>query len=167
MCIESHGNTNYQDIASRIDSIFFLGTPHNGSESAKLAELLVALSPFHGDKPYVKDLKPTSVMIQTINNDFPRYSKNLQLFSFYETLETWAGTSKMIVSRDSAVMGYDNEKRISMNKNHRGVCKFDRPTDPDFVILRNTLCRTIDKIVQNGEFTYNDQGHRPRLTIAY
>ncbi|RAR14369.1 WD40/YVTN repeat-like-containing domain [Stemphylium lycopersici] len=151
--IEAHGNPNYQDIAGRIESIFFLGTPHKGSDSAKTAELLVALSPFHGDKPYVKDLQPTSVMIQTISNDFPRYSKRLQLFSFYETLETWAGKSKLIVSPDSAVLGYENEERISMNKNHRGICKFDTPKDPDFILLRNSLCRAMERIIEKATAT--------------
>ncbi|KAI4608182.1 hypothetical protein J4E80_009190 [Alternaria sp. BMP 0032] len=147
--IEAHGNPNYEDIAGRIASIFFLGTPHKGSDSAKSAELLVALSPFHGAKPYVKDLQPASVMIQTINNDFPRFSKNLQLYSFYETLETWAGTSQMIVSADSAVLGYEHEKRISMNKNHRGICKFESPKDPDFILLRNSLCQAIETIMRH------------------
>ncbi|KAF2742947.1 hypothetical protein M011DRAFT_252802 [Sporormia fimetaria CBS 119925] len=148
-CIDANTSSNYQDIASRIESIFFLGTPHNGSEIAKTAETIVALSPFHGNKPYVKDLIPASTMIRTINHDFPRYSKNLQLFSFIETLETRVGgTSRLIVSRDSAVMGYANEKRIHMNKDHRGICKFETPTDPDFIILRNNLCWTINNVIQ-------------------
>ena len=98
----------------------------------------------------MEDLKPTSAMIQSINNDFPRYSKNLQLLSFYETLETWVGSSRMIVNQKSATLGYMNERRMPLNKNHRGVCKFDKPTDSDFIALRNALSRTVDLILKDG-----------------
>lgn len=97
-------------------------------------------------------------MIQMINNEFPRYSQDLHLFSFYETLETWVGSSRMIVNQQSATLGYGNEQRAPLNRNHRGVCKFERPTDPDFLIIRNTLSRTVDSIIKESEILYNFVG---------
>ncbi|RFU23947.1 hypothetical protein B7463_g12392, partial [Scytalidium lignicola] len=146
--IEARTNTNYQQLGGRIHSLYFLATPHQGSESSQLVQTLISISPFHGEKPFVQDLKPTSAMIQLINSEFPRYSQDVQLFSFYETLETWAGSSRMIVSQKSATLGYVNEQRMPLNKNHRGVCKFEKPTDRDFITLRNTLSQTVDSILR-------------------
>jgi len=89
-------------------------------------------------------------MIQLINSEFPRYAQDVQLFSFYETLETWAGSSRMIVNQQSATLGYVNEQRMPLNKNHRGVCKFEKPTDRDFITLRNALSQTVDSILKEG-----------------
>ncbi|KAF2253566.1 hypothetical protein BU26DRAFT_386212, partial [Trematosphaeria pertusa] len=136
-------NPNYNDLATRIHSMYFLATPHQGSDMAKLLDTLVALSPFHGDKPFVKDLRPTSQAIQAINHDFPKHSQHLLLYSFYETRHTWVGSSQIIVSHHSATLGYDNEKRAPLHKDHRGVCKFQKPSDPDFITLRNSLSRTV------------------------
>ncbi|KAF8861886.1 hypothetical protein BDZ45DRAFT_231863 [Acephala macrosclerotiorum] len=149
--IEARVNTNYQQIGRRIHSLYFLATPHQGSESSQLAQTLISLSPFHGEKPFVQDLKPTSAMIQLINSEFPRYSQDVQLFSFYETLETWAGSSRMIVNQQSATLGYVNEQRMPLNKNHRGVCKFEKPTDRDFITLRNALSQTVDSILKEDQ----------------
>lgn len=50
-------------------------------------------------------------MLQSINNEFRQYSDDLQLRSFYETLKTAIGIkSVLIVDKESATLGYPNEK---------------------------------------------------------
>jgi hypothetical protein len=56
----------------------------------------------------------------------------------------------MIVNQQSATLGYVNEQRMPLNKNHRGVCKFEKPTDRDFITLRNVLSQTVDSILKEG-----------------
>lgn len=36
-----------------------------------------------------------------------------------------------------------------LNADHRGVCKFDQPTDPNYKTLRNAFITTVDSILSN------------------
>ncbi|KAI9780421.1 MAG: hypothetical protein M1839_006695 [Geoglossum umbratile] len=45
-------------------------------------------------------------------------------------------------------MGYVNERSSFLNKNHREVCKFETPTDSDFITLRNALASTVEAITR-------------------
>ena len=90
-------------------------------------------------------------MISIINDEFRHYSTGLNLRSFYETVETNLGlSSALIVSKDSATLGYPNEQSALLNATHRNICKFDAPSDPNYVSLRNTLATITGKITQQG-----------------
>src|SRR5271154_2824325 len=126
--------------------MFFLATPHRGSDTATLLANLLKLS--HGSKPYLKDLQKNSPSIKSINDDFRHVSENLRLRSYYEILPTNIGVSSVtIVDRDSAVLGYSNERADFLEANHRNVCKFDTPSDDNFRRLRNGFVSTIDEIM--------------------
>lgn len=126
--------------------MFFLATPHRGSDSASLLANLLKLS--HGSKPYLKDLQENSPSTQSINDDFRHVSGNLRLRSFYETLPTNIGVnSVIIVDRNSAVLGYSNEQADPLDANHRDVCKFNNPSDTNFRRLRNSFVSTIDEVM--------------------
>ncbi|KAF4634517.1 hypothetical protein G7Y89_g3587 [Cudoniella acicularis] len=131
----------YNALGERFHTMVFLGTPHRGSGLARVLDysLKSVLLP-HGSKAYVEDLKDDSVMLQLINDGFRHISGNLQLRSFYEVVETQFGpTSSLIVSRESAVLGYPNERSALINANHRGICKFESPSDANYVTVRNAL----------------------------
>ena len=86
-----------------------------------------------------------------INDAFRHVAKHLELWSFYETVETNIGLHKtLIVKRDSAVLGYPGEHVGSLKANHRGVCKFDKPSDPNYVVLRNCFSTIVDGIIKKG-----------------
>lgn len=90
-------------------------------------------------------------MVSLINDQFRHYSTDLKLFSFYETVETSLGpSSAFIVSKESAILGYPNEKSALLNATHRGICKFDTPLDPNYVSLRNTLATIAGNAIQQG-----------------
>ncbi len=115
-----------------------------------LNNILLAIS---SKKPFVSDLERNSGAVQSINDGFRHYSKGLELRSFYETIKTNIGVSSLlVVSKDSATLGYPNEQSALLNATHRSICKFDSPSDPNFVTLRNALVTTTRNITEKGMF---------------
>ncbi|KAI8304311.1 hypothetical protein K4K59_012834 [Colletotrichum sp. SAR11_240] len=131
-------NPAFQSVASRVRAIFFLATPHQGADIANTLSRILALVP--GSRPFVNDLLPQSPALQAINEEFPRYSGDLQLFSFYETRAMYYGTGKgLIVEKNCAVMNYANERRTYLDANHRDVARFASPEDSNYLAVRNAL----------------------------
>jgi hypothetical protein len=86
-----------------------------------------------------------------INDAFRHVAKHLELWSFYETVQTKIGLHHtFIVKRDSAVLGYPKENVGGLEADHRGVCKFEKPSDPNYVILRNCFSTIVDGIIKKG-----------------
>ncbi|KAM7213351.1 hypothetical protein V8F06_011248 [Rhypophila decipiens] len=133
------------DIASRIHSMFFLGTPHRGSDLAAVLENMLAVT--WGKKPFVGDLTPNSSVLAAINDSFRHYAPDLRLWSFYETLPVRGGMmNRIVVDQHSATLGYHNEEIAPMHADHRQVCKFETRLDPNYNMLRNALLTAIDTI---------------------
>jgi len=130
------------DIAKRFHSMFFLATPHRGSDMATLLQNMLSVT--LGKKQFVKDLTPNSDRLAAINDAFRHVAQNLRLWSFYETLRMG---NRLVVDKESATMGYHNEEIAAMmNADHRQVCKFKTPNDPNYKMLRNALVTAIDLI---------------------
>lgn len=134
-------NPDYHKIATRIHSMFFLATPHRGSQSAQLLGNVLQLS--GGTKSYVENLIPNSEAIHTINDQFRHVYNDVQLWSFFETVKTSLG---IIVEKDSAILGLQGERVQLLNADHRNVCKFEDPTDPNYLSLRNAFGSAITSI---------------------
>ena len=133
----------FQSIGERVRAMFFLATPHRGSDLAAL--LTRILHAAHGARPFVQDLHRNSLATQSTNDEFSHQCQNLQLFSFYETLPTNYGIGKgLVVDKDLAVLGYSNERIAYMNANHRDICKYTDKNDANYLLLRNALASTID-----------------------
>ncbi|KAI0517179.1 hypothetical protein F5B22DRAFT_605202 [Xylaria bambusicola] len=140
--ILAHQLPEYDKLASRVHAMFFLATPHQG---AGIAQLLNRFLDFAGPRPFVDDLIPQSEMLQTINEEFPRYSDALQLFSFFESQPMFYGIKTgLIVERHCAVMNYANERRTYLDANHRDVARFTTPKDSSYVLVRNALATTVE-----------------------
>lgn len=139
----------YETLAKRFHTIYFLATPHRGSDSAKLLNNILQIA--YSSRAYVVDLKRGSGAIQSINDEFRRYSADIDIWSFYETRKLNMGVfSTLIVDPDSATLGYPEEKQMPMNADHRSICKFEKPTDRNYVILRNALASTVSSISKLG-----------------
>lgn len=133
----------FQSIADRTRAILFLATPHRGADLAQLLSRILSLS--SGSRPFVEDLHRNSLATQSINDEFPQYCQDLQLFSFYETLPTRLAMNKtLVVDKDLATLGYANERTAYLNANHREVCKYGAPTDSNYQTVRNALASSID-----------------------
>lgn len=150
----------YQALAGRVKAMFFLATPHRGADLAQVLTRILNVSP--GARPFVKDLHRNSVATQSINDEFPQYSQDLRLCSFYETLPMAYGLGKgLVVEKDMAILGYPNESSTYLNANHREVCKFADQTDPNYQTVRNALASTIDTLSNSAKHEINyDQRRR-------
>ncbi|KAL5352746.1 hypothetical protein ACLOAV_002694 [Pseudogymnoascus australis] len=129
-------------LAGRFAAFYFLATPHRGADSAKMLKNLLKAA---YDRAYVGDLEPNSGAVQVINDEFRHFSADLELWSFYET-QHMKLFSSLIVDPESAVLGYREEKQIPMTADHRSICKFDTPEDPNYALLRNALASTVSKV---------------------
>lgn len=133
-------------LVRRIHTLYFLATPHRGSDLAKTLMNILKIS--YGQKAFVSDLKLNSSLINSINDSFRHHAENLQLWSFYETSPCRISlTSAIIVNKSSATLGYAREHISPLNTDHRGICKFDSPSDPNYRTLRNAFITTIDTIL--------------------
>ena len=139
----------YKTLTERIHTIYFLATPHRGSDSAKLLNNILHIA--YSSRAYITDLERGSGAVQAINDEFRNYSADIDLWSFYETQKLRIGVlSTLIVDPDSATLGYREEKQMPMNADHRSICKFETPTDANYVILRNALASTVQIISNLG-----------------
>ncbi|KAF6816729.1 hypothetical protein CPLU01_13784 [Colletotrichum plurivorum] len=117
---------NFHHVANRVSAIFFLATPHRGSETATMLSRILSLA--GASRPFVNDLLPISPVLQSINEEFGLHADNLNLFSYYETRPMFYGTNRgLIVEKTCAVMNLKNERRDSMNANHRNVARYESP----------------------------------------
>ncbi|KAB5533557.1 hypothetical protein GE09DRAFT_363721 [Coniochaeta sp. 2T2.1] len=136
----------YKGIARRIRALYFLGTPHRGADAARFARL-VRHPAVHGSKAFVEDLLPGSGALDRINDEFRHHCSQLQLWSFFEGAETNFGPmSSIVVNKESAVLGLPGEHVQYLGANHRQMCKFSSPTDPNYLILRRCFRTTIHEL---------------------
>lgn len=135
----------YRSLASSIEAMFFLATPHKGADLAQTLSRLLSLS--SGNRPFLSDLHRQSLTIQNLNDEFPQYCGDVQLFSFYETLPMSLGVKKVrIVPKESAVLGLANERRVYLNANHRQVCKYESTADSNYRTVRNAIASVLEMI---------------------
>lgn len=133
----------FHTLAERVHTILFLATPHRGADRAQLLSRILNLTP--GSRPFIADLHRNSIATQSINDEFPQYCQDLQLYSFYETLPTAYGVAKsLVVDKDLATLGYVNERTAYLNADHHDVCKFATQSDPNYRTVRNALIFAID-----------------------
>lgn len=120
-----------------------------------------------GSRPFVSDLHPNSVSIQAINDEFPRHSKHLQLYSYYETNPMNFGVKKaIVVPKDSAVLGYENEQSSFLsNANHREVCKFVHDQEPNYLAVRNGIAWVVDEIRTKTIWGHREMGNTQHLWL--
>ncbi|KAI0205358.1 hypothetical protein F4808DRAFT_411405 [Astrocystis sublimbata] len=139
--IHGHSNQEYQQLVSNIKSIVFLATPHRGTSLAKTLNRILSSSVFgHTPKDYVNELARNSLALDEINDTFRHHASKLRLFSFYETLGTQIGLMNvMILEKQSALLGYENETTKPLNANHHDVCKFTSSDDPNYRSIRDAL----------------------------
>ncbi|KAK9418518.1 putative GPI inositol-deacylase [Seiridium unicorne] len=134
----------YLGTASRIHSLYFLGTPHRGADSAQLLSSILSLK---GTKAFVKDLVPGSGTLQAINDEFRHVCKEIQVWSFFEGAPTSGGpTHVTIVDKDSAVLDLPGERKRYLYADHRNICKYASPDDPNYITLLRCLQTTVDEI---------------------
>lgn len=160
----SNQKKEFQSISERVLTMFFLATPHRGSDSAALLSRLLSMS---GARPFVGELHRNSPTIESINAEFPRFCERLSLFSFFETQPMNYGIGKgLIVDKESAVLNYSNETTTYLAANHRNVAKFSSPSDPAYISIRNALATTIDLLRDHRKTTRQKLDEEQRQALS-
>ncbi|KAI1821720.1 hypothetical protein F4861DRAFT_445652 [Xylaria intraflava] len=159
----------YKETANRIHSIYFLASPHRGADSAQLLSRLMSVSgPTTGSKAYANDLVPGNGTLQAINDEFRHISEGVNLWSFFESVPivNLGIVSFCIVDKESAVMGLPREHVQYLEADHRNVCKFGSPSDPNYLILYNCMTSTIHDIEKNCNSPRNEKQKFQMKNIA-
>ena len=87
----------FKNVISSVSAMVFLGTPHRGSNLAKLLNKLLAASTIGpSPKQYVADLAEDSPAIEDLNDQFRNVPTEIGLTSFYETRYSTAGYKKLV-----------------------------------------------------------------------
>ncbi|KAI1322243.1 WD40 repeat-like protein [Xylariaceae sp. FL0255] len=147
-------NEAYKNVAARTTAMYFLATPHRGSDSAAYLKIYLSLPLLSGSKSFVKELMPDSQTVHDINYDFRYSCGHLKLFSFFESQPT-AGI--MIVEKQSAIIGLPNEEEQYLPADHRHVCKFESDQDPGYLIVMRKLRATVEDILKDHESQHREQ----------
>jgi hypothetical protein len=97
------------ELDGRIKCIFFLATPHRGSDYAGIFKNILSASGIVPSHQFLTDLTTSSLSAQLLNDDFGKCVNNIPIFSFYETLQMSIGiTSVIVVKKASAILGKQN-----------------------------------------------------------
>ncbi|UKZ77190.1 hypothetical protein TrVFT333_004909 [Trichoderma virens FT-333] len=136
------------DLAGRFHSMFFLATPHRGSELGKVLRNLLLVTGV--SKPYVKDLVANSGPVLEVNETFYQFASDLHLWSFFESLPMSDFSNILVVDKHSATLGFENESVSHMDADHRTICKFKYQSDPNYKKIRNALLSAVEMIKSNS-----------------
>lgn len=78
-------------------NILFLSTPHRGTNLAEILNKILTVSILnHAHKQYISELQRNSSTLEDINEQFRHIAPNLGVISFFETLHTSIGPSKIV-----------------------------------------------------------------------
>ena len=68
-----------------------------------------------------------------------------------------ANVWKMILEKDTSVLGYPGETSKALNADHHNICKYESPQDPNYIIVRNVLKSLVSKILATSHSSTNAQ----------
>lgn len=94
--IQGYINDDYQDVVSQIRAVLFLSTPHRGTDLSKTLSLILSATLNFSSKKYLYELERNSFTIEDLNEAFRSHARELEIFSFYETLKTKIGPKSIV-----------------------------------------------------------------------
>lgn len=139
--MQGHNDDEFKGPISQVKAVLFLATPHQGTNLAETLNRILSVSIFnHTPKQYISELKQNSPSIEDINEEFRKHAPRLQIFSFYETLETAIGPKRvMVLQRASSTLGYPHEVTEPLNADHHHVCKFPNREDLSYRSIKGVI----------------------------
>ncbi|QDS77953.1 hypothetical protein FKW77_001558 [Venturia effusa] len=150
----------YPDIQSFIKAIFFLSTPHRGSDVTEWAELLAHLGEFVTLRTIggfrsdlIQSLRLQSDDLRTLSNNWRDQAGSIKILSFIETVAD-SRVKKRVVDEHTGLLGFPGESYISMdNCNHSEVCRFPDALDQNYRNIKNELVALIDSFASSSDST--------------
>jgi hypothetical protein len=139
---------SFVDLARRMEAMVFLGTPHRGSNLAQTLNNILRASATMSTRSYISNLSYQNELLSLLNDSFRHYASDVSLYSFYESRATDLYVrSEIIVTKDSAVLGYPHERHAMLDADHRHVCKFESPLDPNYTTFCDALRSMTESIL--------------------
>ena len=143
-------DTQYQDMVRSVSAIVFLATPHRGTNLAEILNRVLTVS-FQSPKNFITDLNKNSSALEELNEQFRHVAPRLSIVSFYETLATPVGPTRLqVLEKDSSILGYPKEISKALNADHHDVCKYSDPEDPNYISVRNALRSLVGRLRPKG-----------------
>ncbi|OAA54616.1 peptidase C14 [Cordyceps fumosorosea ARSEF 2679] len=140
-----------RDIVDATAGIIFLGAPHQGSSVSVAGAVLASVTGILGsDTTLLLSLQNHDAQLSNLADAFgsriapnERRPQKVPIISFYETKKTYLlGLSLgVVVSRDSATVHADADKRHSIETDHSGLNKCGGPSDTLFTELAAAIRR--------------------------
>ncbi|KAI1076580.1 hypothetical protein F5B20DRAFT_555609 [Whalleya microplaca] len=126
--IRAQESKSYIGLKNKFGGVMFFGTPHRGSQLASWASIIAKIlkSASFGtttNLQLAEDLEPQSRILDYISASFRNQSSNLRIISCYETLKM-DFLNCVVVEKNSATLGISTETVISLERDHRTMCRF-------------------------------------------
>lgn len=119
--MQGQSNEDYRSIIAQIQGVLFLSTPHRGTNLAEMLNRILSVSILtnHAPKHYLAELRRNSLALEDLNESFRNFASKLQIFSFYETLQTSVGPKSLVrlmtavkALVDGSLLADDTGKRL-------------------------------------------------------
>ncbi|KAL8913113.1 MAG: hypothetical protein Q9171_002007 [Xanthocarpia ochracea] len=145
-------------------ALTFMGTPFEGSDTAKWSNLFKRLSQLlpigEVNKNLLDYLRTDSHELKILGEDFPKWLNNrqtpgerrVQVICFFEELSTH-GIGHIVPRESAQIAGHES---LSLPDNHVGICKFDNFQDPKYKIVLSYLMKWVVEI-REGSRVQNPQ----------
>ncbi|EXK25027.1 hypothetical protein FOMG_18285 [Fusarium oxysporum f. sp. melonis 26406] len=143
LIIAHNGSEVYAPILKATTGIIFLGTPHRGSDLVPwgiLLSNLVGVTSIGKNirKELLRTLNKDSDMLMEISSQFLQRATSLKIMSFIEQ-QVESPLTTLVVPEYSAIMGLPNETVLPMNAHHRGLTRFSRKTDQNYILVEAAI----------------------------
>ncbi|MCJ1396455.1 hypothetical protein MMC18_009345 [Xylographa bjoerkii] len=151
--VEAKLDDTYTSIRNATYGIAFFGTPHKGSNFAKLGNLAVSIIKSLLRQPsnsFMQALIKDSLFSNNLADDFRHCLEDYYVLSFFETLPT--KMVGIIVDKKSATLGLPGlrEKQIAMHADHAGVCRFDSADDDNYKQVSFHIVQLVKNAAQDA-----------------
>ncbi|KAI0875607.1 ankyrin [Hypoxylon argillaceum] len=136
-------------------SLFFFGTPHSGANPVggwlDFIAQKIKLAGFKTQKAIRGILKPNSEATDLLAQDFFKWTEghNWSVYRFQEncTYAIWSG--KIINENSSVINDPRHEKKVHMDTDHIGMCKFKGADDAEFRKVSSALLEVEESLRNN------------------
>ncbi|KAI9743261.1 MAG: hypothetical protein M1818_003107 [Claussenomyces sp. TS43310] len=128
--------------------IIFLGTPHTGSDHAKMGTILQSIcntvipkSILHTEPHLVRTLLSDNETLQNINVHFLDIFQRFQIDFVHEAAKTELvkGMKDFVVDQASASMQLPGVRYYGIEANHSNMCKFESKNAPGYLNVSMTI----------------------------
>lgn len=136
--VQANNNERYTSILRSTIGVLFVGTPHQGSRYANIADLAGKIAEAvsvgaYSRKAAISGLKKNCDSLYERASTFGNICKGVRVFGFYEARGT------IIVELHSATTYIPGEILQSLDARHGDLCKFSDRQDPNYTKIRNAL----------------------------